>query len=687
MPIEQIPIEQIEDNPYNPRQTYHKKDIDDMAHSIENVGLLSIPQARRKDGVVQIAFGGIRRRAYEKLAKKNKERWGTMPLDIRDIPDQRMALYAIEENLHRHDITPMELARSVDTYLSQFPELTEEKVAKQLNMTQGNVSHMRRVLKLPDKVLEKINIGRINFTMGRELLVLVNLDDAQELMLEAIRKIRTENSRSYSAESCTVEGMQRAIDSVASYHFRNLEKGAYHYYGATLFDSKKAGCLTCDKVLKTHPAKTQTSNYCTDQKCWEKKQQDHKDQMAAEATAKMQADILQQAAEAEAAAKRKAQESITQVISEPGETYRIHNKTKNDWWEGNAISPSEALGKAGWKQEDCEIKVKTKKGGWSKVQAMPAAELVHKVHTVEEDIPPSCKDCPTLNSCFGSAVWDTYKGNPSCPNRGIEDMKTIEQPKAGPPTGEELKEQLEQTVQLKGTEGKAEEPYLGEPISPELMALAKEKAGTRAEVVDLNTFTGKYERLEYMEGRIDNPDECQTCIHGFHYAFDSRWGEGGRAVEICTDTKCLTQKRAAYTRAKHVAGMKKKKAEATAIKEAVEATATIDKPRMKVIIRAQMLGKHTSSYYSSEKSPTKWLWERLNLPQAETHTFDSQKIMAAVDKLNEVDLAKLVVEFMLEMQKSTGDIERYKITTTEPLQWLGFTPVIDGKAVKEGADG
>jgi ParB family chromosome partitioning protein len=163
MPIEQIELTAIQDNPFQPRLTYHRNDVDELAASIKVNGLLQVPVARRKDGKVELGFGHLRKRAFLKLSKEDKK-WTMMPLDIRELSDEQMALFALEENLKRRDITPIEVARAVDKYLEAFTDKTETDLAAMLNMTQGNVSNMRRVLRLPADILEKIDEGRISFT-------------------------------------------------------------------------------------------------------------------------------------------------------------------------------------------------------------------------------------------------------------------------------------------------------------------------------------------------------------------------------------------------------------------------------------------------------------------------------------------------------------------------------------------
>jgi hypothetical protein len=225
-------------------------------------------------------------------------------------------------------------------------------------------------------------------------------------------------------------------------------------------------------------------------------------------------------------------------------------------------------------------------------------------------------------------------------------------------------------------------------VPSELMELAKEKAGSRAEILDLNELRAGswgplkqgYTRLDDLLNSIDKPEEClESCTKGFHYAYDSKErsyfsGEPQSEVSyVCTNPKCLAQKKAAYTRALNAHGQAKKKAETTAVKQAVVETVAIDHGRMKVLILAQI--QH-HNYYGDHKD-VQWFLNKLKVePEKNTyggtdHTGTEKAIMKALDKLTEQDVAKVIVEFALGKLTYDGDIKQYKILTTEPLNWLG----------------
>jgi len=591
MAVEQIDLELIRDNPYQARSIYHRSDIDDLAHSIKTNGLLQVPPGRRKDGKVELGFGHLRKRAFIKLAKEDPQQWGKMPVDIRELSDEQLAIFALEENLKRRDITPLEIARAVDNYLVSFPRKTEVEVAASLNMTKGNVSNMRRVLRLPEKILEKIADGRINFHQGRELIILEKLDNSEELMLTAVRSIRTEG-RPYGRAN-TVEGMQVSVHDVISNHCRPLDKAFEGYRYDLIFDTRAAGCLECDKMIRTHPSKSTVVHYCRDDKCWEAKQKEQREKVSAEAKAKMEADILQRAA---------AEVTISQEI------------------------PPKA----------------------SKKKVIPVVTNAGSVVLTSV-----CETCVKANSCDRSYFHVATDGS-------------------GQLVCEERVERAPEEIKLPTSE-----------IPEDILALAREKAGTRAEVLDLKDIgAGYYQEVKQGYALLDaqtlerilNSDEClERCTRGFHYAFDSRQSEP-RTRYVCSDTKCLAQKKAAFTRAKNAEGQAHKKAEMKAIKEAIAQTTTLDRPRIKLILLAQMDGRHTQRHYyggSDGKNPETWLWEKLSagIPAISRKRED---LFKRIDKLSDEELAKLLVEFMFYYLVDHGDIGSYEIKAEKPLKWLGI---------------
>ncbi|GAI65651.1 unnamed protein product, partial [marine sediment metagenome] len=235
----------------------------------------------------------MRKRGFLANQKKDPENWEDMPVDVKEISDQDMFHFSMEENLTRTDITPIEVARCIESFSGMFPDVLDEEIATKHNMTPANVSNMKRVLRLPEKILEKIDNGVITFTQGRELLTLEKLENAENLMASALGGLR--GNKAYGHAN-TVEGLQKSIHEVILGHYRPLDKKWEGYRWDLLFDTREAGCLKCEKMIRTHPTKSESAHYCLDEKCWDRHQEEHREKAAAEAKAKMEAEIVKRAA-------------------------------------------------------------------------------------------------------------------------------------------------------------------------------------------------------------------------------------------------------------------------------------------------------------------------------------------------------------------------------------------------------
>lgn len=281
MAIELVPLDKIKENEYNPRSTYNKDRLDELVKSIMENGLLQTPKARRlKDGTVELGFGTYRFRAMKIIAEAPEKDRGpgvqsyvvdgqvTMPLEISEIGDESMPIIAIEENVKRDTMSPMDTARAVAKYFEIFPQAKETALAQKLGLTQPVISNMRRVTNLPESVLAYLNDGSLNYTQGRELCTLQDIDattagkvKSEPLMLEAIKLIGTQSIPR------TLEGLKMAIHAVISAKFASIDADAQK---PPEFDTKT--CSKCKKMVKTTKDNGKPSRHCLDEECFKLKQ-------------------------------------------------------------------------------------------------------------------------------------------------------------------------------------------------------------------------------------------------------------------------------------------------------------------------------------------------------------------------------------------------------------------------------
>lgn len=682
MTVIDVALEVIDDNPYNPRKHYPHTKVKEMAQSLREVGLLQVPEGRHVDGRVQLAYGHMRLRGFGWNLKHDpypeNEKWKTMPVYVKEISDQDMFHFSMEENLRRSDITPIEVARCIEAFSGMFPNVTEKELGEKHGMSEANVSNMKRVLRLPEKFLEKIDQEVISFTQGRELLTLEGLENAENLMASALGGLRTGN-KSYGHAN-TVEGLQASIHSVISGDYRPLDKEWEGYRWNILFDTRAAGCLKCDKMMRTHPNKSQAAHYCTDGECWDRHQQEHRDKAAVAAKATMEAEVVNRAAQA-IAQEEKAPPPAPVMLDEntvlvDQETFaKIEASYSADRIsEGTAVKRPVAF-------ED-KLYVATS-GGMGKVEAyqlVPREGFTGQVRTYK-----------VAAGREGEEYYESLRNDPNgFYHRMLVKRGQVEHVLVGPPVtfvtevdeGDFSQEKLlEQDASRRIAEAPAPTP---QAIPEDILALAREKAGTRAEVLDLNDIcSGESYYRQMKQGYVDlsadlrlvdDPAEClERCTHGFHYAFDSKARDPQKVLHVCSDTKCLAKKKGAFTRKVNAEGQARKKAETKAIKETIAQTTTLDRPRIKLILLAQMDGRHAQRYYyggGDGKQPETWLWEKISAGTAAIAR-KREDLFKRIDKLTDEELAKLVVEFMFYYLVDQGDIGTWKIKTETPLEWLG----------------
>lgn len=156
-----VPLDDIDDNPYQPRQSYDQAALEELATSIESNGLQQPPAGRRlPDGRVQLVFGHRRKRAYDVLRAKDPA-WSTMPVMIVEASDEDMAARAWTENTERQDLTAIEQAQAIQRMIDSFG-WTQADVARRLGLAPATVANKLRLLRAPAEVQEAVATGALS---------------------------------------------------------------------------------------------------------------------------------------------------------------------------------------------------------------------------------------------------------------------------------------------------------------------------------------------------------------------------------------------------------------------------------------------------------------------------------------------------------------------------------------------
>lgn len=180
-PLDHVPIlvdlAAIADNPFQPRLAYDAERIGAIAASIEAHGLLQVPLARRAGDRYQLAFGHSRLRAFRQLAAQDAARFGRMPLVVRELGDEQMALHAWAENRDRADLTAFEEAKAIERNIAAFG-WTQQAAADKLRLDRSTIANKLRLLRLPAAALEQLRSGALSERQALALLPLAELPEA-----------------------------------------------------------------------------------------------------------------------------------------------------------------------------------------------------------------------------------------------------------------------------------------------------------------------------------------------------------------------------------------------------------------------------------------------------------------------------------------------------------------------------
>jgi len=163
--LEQVPIEQIDPNPWQPRRNFPEEKLKELADSISSSGVVQPVLLRRIAGRYQLIAGERRWRAARQAGI------AAVPAVIREIGDREALELALTENLLREDLNALEAARGYQS-LHETHGLSHEEIAARLGLDRSTVTNTLRLLKLAPEVQELIAEGKISSGHGRALAAL-----------------------------------------------------------------------------------------------------------------------------------------------------------------------------------------------------------------------------------------------------------------------------------------------------------------------------------------------------------------------------------------------------------------------------------------------------------------------------------------------------------------------------------
>jgi len=200
--VSELPLDLIDENPYQTRRRFDPAALEELAESIKVHGLAQPIVVRPAGNGRYLLVLGERRCRALKLAGKT-----AVPAVIRGLSNQQAAEMTIVENLQRQDLNCLEQARAF-ARLSRDFSLTQEQIGQRTGVSRESVANYLRLLKLPESVLELIAQGKIGFSEARILL-----EAAVYLDVPAIEKLAEEAVQS----QWTVKELQARLNQLKQF--------------------------------------------------------------------------------------------------------------------------------------------------------------------------------------------------------------------------------------------------------------------------------------------------------------------------------------------------------------------------------------------------------------------------------------------------------------------------------------
>jgi ParB family chromosome partitioning protein len=234
--VKEIPVEQIDRNPYQTRTRFAEDALNELAASIKASGVVQPVVVRPgPNGRYQLIAGERRWMASQRAGKTS------VPAIIRQVSNEQAMEMTIVENLQREDLNPMEQAKAYDRLGREFG-LTQEQMAHRTGKDRSSVSNFLRLLKLPAEVQAFVEEEKLSFGHAKALMSI----DSPEAMLKLAQRVVTLSMSVRQTEGAVSnlmnpEPKQEKTERVVDPNVREVERELQAALGVRVLITDKKG--------------------------------------------------------------------------------------------------------------------------------------------------------------------------------------------------------------------------------------------------------------------------------------------------------------------------------------------------------------------------------------------------------------------------------------------------------------
>jgi len=197
-----IPVGNIDANPFQPRRQFNPNELESLAESIKEHKQLQPISVRRVGERYQLISGERRLRATVLAGLP------TIRAEVREADDRLVAELAIIENLQRKDLNAIEKALSFKRYIGEH-KCTQDELAQRLKIDRSTIANMMRLLELPDSITDAVQRDEISAGHAKALLSLGSIKE----QLATLQKIREESWSVRETEARVAEAIAASAES------------------------------------------------------------------------------------------------------------------------------------------------------------------------------------------------------------------------------------------------------------------------------------------------------------------------------------------------------------------------------------------------------------------------------------------------------------------------------------------
>src|SRR5947209_7994554 len=177
----QVSLDQIEQNPYQPRKSFDAEELNSLSESVKTHGVLQPLVVRQVGDHYQLVAGERRLRAARVAGLS------AVPVRIVNFNDQQVLEAALVENIQRSDLNPIEKAVGFKDYLDRF-KLTHEQLAGRLGLARSTITNLVALLELPVEVQDLVRVGQLSTGHAKLLKGVADRDRQVALSREMISR-------------------------------------------------------------------------------------------------------------------------------------------------------------------------------------------------------------------------------------------------------------------------------------------------------------------------------------------------------------------------------------------------------------------------------------------------------------------------------------------------------------------